>query len=232
MNSIEELSIETETSQRSGLATAALISSLIVCCPIATIVGPILGIISLATLKGRPGKGFAWTAIVVGLISTVLWIGAGVFFGQMAFKFIGQVGETTTKTIEAGYEGDYEAFRTGLSQSSMHVTDEEIKSFISELTLRYGKFDSATMNLEEQEQALKPRADEAPFSVRLIFETTDVNAEVLMHIIKGAGYDFETKIGCFKINDAENGDLIFPKDSYCAPEVTKTIELPAEPTGS
>ena len=98
MNSIEELSIETETSQRSGLATAALISSLIVCCPIATIVGPILGIISLATLKGRSGKGFAWTAIVVGLISTVLWIGAGVFFGQMAFKFIGQVGETTTNT--------------------------------------------------------------------------------------------------------------------------------------
>lgn len=232
MNSIEELSIETETPQRSGLATAALISSLIVCCPITTIVGPILGIISLATLKGRSGKGFAWTAIVVGLISTVLWIGAAVFFGGLAKKFIEQVGEVTTKTIEAGYDGDYDAFRTGLSRSSMNVTDEEIESFISELTLRYGKFDYATMNLEEQTQTLKPAADEAPISVRLIFETTDVNAEVLMHIIKGTGIEFESKIGCFRINDAENGDLIFPKDSYCAPEVQKSIELPAEPTGS
>ncbi|MBT4524176.1 MAG: DUF4190 domain-containing protein [Phycisphaerae bacterium] len=223
MNMIDELTVETNQTQRSGLATIAMVCSFIICCPITTIVGPILGVIALLTLRGKPqltGKGFAWTAIVVGLISTIIWVGAGLFFGRMALKFIEQAGEVTTTTIQAGFDKDYTTFRAGLSQSSSDVTDEEIDQFITELESRYGTFDSAVMNMEEQQQGIKPTANEAPLPIRLLFETTDVPADVLMEVIPSGGFEFEFKLGCIRINDAKLGDLIFPKGSACdtAPE--------------
>jgi hypothetical protein len=231
---IEELSIEATPQERSGLATAALICSLVVCCPFTTIIGPILGVISLFTLKGRRGKGFAWTAIIVGLISTILWVSAGVFFGGMAFRFIEQAGEVTSTTIQAGYDGDYKVFREGLARSSVTVTDEEIVSFIDELQSRYGKFDKAVMNMEEQDQTLKPTANEAPLPIRLIFETTDVSADVLMEVISGGGFDFELKVGCIRINDSKNGGLVFPIGSECDTTVnsTSTTEIPTTETST
>jgi hypothetical protein len=218
MNMIDELSVEPNQPQRSGLATTAMVCSFIICCPITTIVGPILGVIALLTLRGKPhltGKGFAWTAIVVGLISTILWVVAGLFLGRMAVNFIEQAGEVTTTTIQAGFDKDYATVRAGLTQSSSDVTDEEIAQFITELESRYGKFDSAVMNLAEQDQTLKPSANEAPVPILLLFETTDVPADVLMEFIKRGRIDFELKLGCIRINDAKLGDLIFPKGSAC-----------------
>ncbi len=232
MNMIEEISIETNVQQRSGLATVALICSLIICCPITTLVGPILGIISLITLKGRAGKGFAWTAIIVGFITTIIWVAAGMFGYKMAMQFVEKAGEVSTTTIQAGYDGDYATFRQGLARSSLNVTDEEIDSFIEELQSRYGKFDSAVMNLEEQDQALQPSAGEAPIPVRLIFETTDVSADVLMVIIPSSGMEYDLKVNCFRINDSKNGDIIFPKDSSCDSSIQESIEPSEDPVGS
>jgi hypothetical protein len=214
-NAIEELTIETNTVERSGLATASLICSLIICCPITTIVGPILGIVSLATLKGRSGKVFAWTAIIVGLISTIFWVIAGVFIGNMSVHFIKQTGEVTTTTITAGYDGNYATFREGLARGSISVSDEEIASFITELQSRYGTFDSAILNMESQEQTITPSTGEAPFPMILVFETSDVKADVVMEIIPVSSFEFDIKIGCFRIVDSKNGDLIFPKGSSC-----------------
>ncbi len=228
MNMIEELSVETRPQERSGLATAALICSLIICCPITTIIGPILGLISLFTLKGRSGKGFALTAIVVGLISTVLWIAIGVFAGGMAMRFLEKAGEVTTTTIQAGYDGDYAAFRNGLARNSTDVSDEEIASFISELQSRYGTFDSASMDMESQGQTLKPTPGEAPLPIIFVFETTDVSADVLFEVIPKGGLEYELKVGCIRIIDTQNGDLIFPNDSNCDPAWQDTLGSPAE----
>ena len=217
-NTIEEITIDTGNQERSGLATAALICSLIICCPIPTVVGPILGIIALVTLRGRSGKGFAWTAIVVGLISTILWVSAAIVFVGMAKRFIEQVGEVTTTTIQAGYDGDFVAFRKDLARSSVALTDEEIASFIEELQSRYGKFDSAVMNLEDQDQSLKPSGNEAPIPVRFIFETTDVSADILMEFVPSGSFDIDIKIGCIRLYDSKNGALIFPKGSSCDTE--------------
>lgn len=228
MNTIEELSVEVQPQERSGLATVALVCSLIICCPVTTIIGPILGLISLFTLKGRSGKGFAWTAIIVGLISTVLWIAIGVFVGGMAMRFLEKAGEVTTTTIQAGYDGDYASFKQGLARNSSDVTDEEIASFVEELQNRYGKFDSANFNMEEQESALKPTAGEAPLPIIFVFETTDVTADVLFVVIPSGGLEYELKVGCMRINDSKNGDLIFPKDSNCNPARQDTHGSPTE----
>jgi hypothetical protein len=228
MNMIDELEIETTVPRRSGLATAAMVCSFIVCCPITTIVGPILGLIALISLKGKShisGKGFAWTAIIVGLISTILWAVIGFLAVGKFMEFVEEVGEVTTTTIQAGFDKDNTTFRAGLAQSSSDVSDEEITQFINELESRYGTFDSAVMNIEEQDQTLKPTANEAPLSMQLIFETTTIPADVLMHVIPGSSFEFELKLGCIRIKDAKHGDLVFPKGSACEISDEKTTEV-------
>jgi hypothetical protein len=231
-NQLEEFVIETDNQQRSGLATVALICSLILCCPITTLVGPILGIISLITLKGRAGKGFAWTSIIVGVIATAIWAAGLLFASKMAMQFVEKTGEVSTTIIQAGYDGDYSTFRKGLTRNSSTVTDEEISSFIDELQTRYGKFDSASMNLEEKNQTLKSSSNEAPIPILLIFETTDVSSEMLIEVVPISGLEFDLKVGCIRINDSKNGDIVFPKDSTCDPSIQESIEPPKDPVDS
>ncbi len=231
-DSIEELVIETNATERSGLATAAFICSLIICCPITTIIGPILGLISLLTLKGRAGRGFAWTAIIVGTISTIIWVIVGIFGYKQAMLFIEKSGEVVSTTIQAGYDNDYALFREELTRSSSSVSDEEIESFITELKSRYGKFDLAVLTIEKQNQTLKPSEHDAPITFHLIFETTDVYADALLEVIQGTGLDYDLKINCIQINDSKNGNLVFPNNSKCSPEVQESIELLEEPADS
>jgi hypothetical protein len=232
MNMIEEVSIETNVPQRSVLATVALVCSLIICCPLTTFVGPILGTIALIKHKERTGKGFAWTSIIVGIIATAIWVAGGLFAGKMAMRFIEQVGEVTTTTIQAGYDGDYATFRKGLARSSLDVSDEEIGLFIEELRSRYGLFDSAIMNFEEQDQTLKPSANKTPMPIRLIFETTDISADVLMEVVPISGFEFDLEVSCIRINDSKNGDIVFPKDSTCDPSIQESIDPPKDPVDS
>jgi hypothetical protein len=217
---IEDIGLDTSVPKRSGLATAALIASLIICCPLTTIVGPILGIISLVSLRGKPnvsGKGFAWTAIIVGVIATVIWAFAGMFIGNMAIQFIEKSGEVTTSTIQAGYDGDYETFRKGLARNAVAVSDEEIKTFIDELKTRYGKFDSASLNMEGEANAMggsSPNTSVTP--MRFLFESTDIVGDVVFDVRILDDLEINLFIHSIKILDAKNGDIAFPKGSTSA----------------
>ena len=112
--------------ERSTLATAALVSSLIVCCPITTILGPILGVLALIRLPSRPhlkGKGFAWSSIIVGIIATVVWVVLGWLTVNFFTDFVEQTRTVSTETIQAGYDKDYNTFRSHLTRSSSQVSD-------------------------------------------------------------------------------------------------------------
>jgi hypothetical protein len=39
----------------------------------------------------------------------------------------------------------------------------------------------------------------------------------VFEFIPGTDFDYEMQIGCIKIRDAKNGDIIFPIDSICTP---------------
>jgi hypothetical protein len=213
-NAIEEITIETNTSERSGLATAALICSLIICCPITTLVGPILGIISLVTLKGRKGKGFAWTAIFVGVIATIVWVFVGVFIGDMAKQFITQTAKVTRTTIQAGYDGDYVLFREGLSKHAAQVSDEEIAAFIGELESRYGKFVSAMLNMEGSPSgAQQANTDGDSVPIRLVFESNDAVGEAVFEVVPQSKFEIKLFIKGIRIYDSKNGDIVFPEEN-------------------
>ncbi len=79
---------DTTPQKRSGLAVASLVCSLIFFCPLTTLLGPLLGLIALATMGGDPpkrGKGMAATGIVLG---TAFGPTRSVdrFFGQMVLE--------------------------------------------------------------------------------------------------------------------------------------------------
>ncbi len=219
-NNIENLDAEQTSCHRSGLAITALVFSLIICCPITTIIGPILGVIALIRMRGKQhisGKGFAWSAIVVGIIATVLWAIASIFIAKFATEFVEQTKRVSTETIQAGYDGDYDTFRSHLARSSSKVTDVEIKTFIELLNERFGTFDTAFLNMEEQNQEIQSTNQEAPIPIRFIFETKDTTGYIVFEFVPSKNFDYEMQIGCIKIRDSENGDIIFPPDSICAP---------------
>ena len=230
MNMIDEMTLEIEQPQRSGLATAALICSLIICCPLTTIVGPILGIISLFSLRDKPqvaGRGFAWTAIIIGIISSIIWVFIGIFLGKMAVQFIEKTAEVTTATIQAGYDSDFEVFRNGLARNAIQVTDEEIISFIDEIKLRYGKFDSAMMNLEgSPSESFDSKTNESLIPVRLIFETTAVYADIMLEVVPESQFDITLHIVCIRIYDSKDGDIVFPTGSVCDASIIESDEEP------
>lgn len=219
-NNIEDLDAVQVERQRSGLAVTSLVCSLIICCPITTVLGPLLGVIALFRLKGKPhlsGKGFAISGIVIGIFATLLWALASTYISKYAMEFVQQTREVSTETIQAGYDANYDEFRSHLSRSSDDVTDAEIKSFIAILEDRFGKFDSAFLNMQEENQEIQQTSQEVPIPIRFIFETKDTTGFMTFEFISGTKYGYEMKIGCIKIHDAKNGDIIFPEDSICAP---------------
>ena len=214
MSTIEEITLETDVQDRNGLATASLICSLIICCPIATIVGPILGLFALSNMKGKPqisGRGFAWSGIVIGVVSTIVWAVLGTFITYMGLDFIEKVGTISTETIQAGYEGDYKKFRANLTRSSSSVTDEEIKTFIDTLQTRYGNFDSSIFNKQSQNLSMESSEGEEVFSVRYIFETNDVFGALFIKITSDTMLDYEMHISRITIFDSTDGDIVFPE---------------------
>ena len=215
MSTIEEVAFETDVQERSGLATTSLICSLIICCPIATIVGPILGLIALIQMKGKPqitGRGFAWSGIIIGVVSTIVWVGIGAFVTKMGFDFIEKVATLSTETIQAGYEGDYEKFRGNLTRSSSSVTDEEIEEFIETLKTRFGKFDSSIFNMQDQNYSSEVSESAEVIPVRFIFETNDASGLLFLEITSGTGFDYEMHISKITI-DSTDGNIEFPNNS-------------------
>jgi hypothetical protein len=151
----------------------------------------------------------------------VLWVVAGMFAEKMFSGFVVQTSTVSTETIDAGYADDYQTFRSHLDASISNVTDEEIDTFSGELESRYGKFDSAFLNMEEQNQAvMSTRQGEAPIPIRYVFETTDVTGYIVFSFHGKQDLSYDMKIICIKIVDSANGDIYFPTNSVCAPPQT------------
>ena len=222
------LDIEPHKRQVSTLSVSALICSLIICCPIFSLIGVLLGVIALVRLKSLThlrGKGLAWSGIVIGVVSTVIWVVIGLYAGKMFTGFMEQTKSVSTETIEAGYADDYQTFRSHLDASITHVSDDEINTFIGDLESRFGKFDSAFLNMEEQNQTLiATKPGEAPIPIRYVFETTDATGLIVFSFLGKPDFSFDMKIICIKIEDSANGDIYFPINSICAPPQTGVTE--------
>ena len=210
--------------QRSGMATASLICALILCCPIVTLIGVILGIVALLRMRGKglTGRGLAWAGIIIGLVVTVLsslflYVATNVGIGILE-----QTPESATTAIKAGIAGDMESFRSEFTHGAIGASDEEITSFVEILTERFGVFDQAVIDMATIQSAQQPLSNEPELPIQLVFETKTVSAIAVFTIVEGTETLIDVQIQCLSIHDPDNGDIAFPLASLCSSSVSES----------
>ena len=202
----EEVRVDPGQGNMSGLAIASLVCSLILCCPLVTLVGALLGIAGLFHTKGgrRRGRGLAITGLILGIVFTV----GGVVVGFWAFKTVLQVVvRGPALVMEAGYAGDTAGVKQYFDVG--HVpTDEEIDAFFATAKTRFGEFKSATL----QDNSNQTQSGNQDF--KLPFDVVYAKARLLANVQFRANENVKTgsgsMIGIVKITivDPEAGDLV------------------------
>ena len=94
-----------DAQKTSRLAVGSLVCSLILCCPITTIVGPLLGVGALLQIGGNPalkGRRIALAAIALGIAFT-LWQGVGL--RRLYDTFWGPVLKGPAAELTDGFDG-------------------------------------------------------------------------------------------------------------------------------
>ncbi len=128
-----------EPPRTSVMAILSLVTSLIGCCLPIGILGVLLGIFSLLGIgksQGRvTGKGLAISGIIVGLVTTALWVGAYV----AVQKGIGVYAESTGEVITAIETGDYTTARAALAPTTT-ISDEQFDAFRAKYQDGLGSF--------------------------------------------------------------------------------------------
>ena len=212
--------------QRSGLATASLICSLIFCCPVITFIGVILGIVALLKLRGSEiaGRGLAWAGIFIGALTTLFSILVIMFVLKAAMNIMEQTPKIVTQAIEAGIAGEIELFREEFVSGAVAASDEEIATFVQTLTSRYGTFDEAVFDIAAAQSGSPFSGDEPELPLQLVFETKTVSATVVILVMPKGDPLFEVQIQCLRITDVQNGDIAFPLKSQCGLAISPTTD--------
>ena len=210
--------------QRCGMATASLICSLILCCPIITLVGVILGIVALLKIRGSAmsGRGLAWAGIIIGILTTTLTTFFMIIALIAGLSILEQTPESVTTAIKAGITGDIEKFRMEFTHDAVAASDDEINSFLETISTRYGVFDKAVIDMATMQAGQQPSGDEPELPIQLVFETKTISAIAVFTVSKGTDSLIDVQIQCLLIRDPENGDVAFPLASQCGSSVSET----------
>jgi hypothetical protein len=131
------------TTRTSVLAVAGFVTSLICCIPGLGSIGALLGIASIIAISSSGhevrGKGLAIAAVALGLVITLLQIGA-VFGINLGVTRMGQYSEI----IVAIENGDRQALAPWITSDLENaLTDEQIESFADAFTAEFGAFKQA-----------------------------------------------------------------------------------------
>lgn len=231
----DQLQVEQKTS---GLAISSLVCSLILCCPLTTLIGPLLGLVAIFTIGSNParkGKGIAIAGIIIGIIATSVWGSSIVWFQNNINK---PINEGPIAVMTAGFAGDKQAFRMGLMGDAAIGTDEEIQEFIDGLHDRYGKFISSEMDIIEL-SSNPPTIEEMMEIVKvypyvLQFENATVKARIEFSTNDPLTGKFlwGTKFGRILILDENLGDISYPSKAEYTGETPSESDAVDEPDES
>ncbi len=194
----------------SGLAVGSLVCSLILCCPITTIVGPLLGVGALLQIGGNPalkGRRIALAAILLGVVFT---LGQAWFWYWSITTFVRPYMTGPAAALTAGFSGDLAAFKSEFEGAAAKATDAQITEFIDQLRGRYGEFVSCRFDADNAPPPTfgDPRV---PFRYRLTFtDKSPVEAEAVFAFADETT-GFVLKWVSITVFDPDLGDLTFPQ---------------------
>lgn len=221
MSQFESTFGEPDSSEQktSGLAIASLVSSLICCLPITTILGILLGVGAMVSIGNDPakkGKGLAMAGIVLGVVFTAgqaICYPPGIRFLKAFYELV----ETGPRdALTAGFAGDPAGFKAEFYSAGAAASDAEVLAFVEELRGRYGEFVGSRVD-QTATPTYGPPA--VPFPYVLEFENATVTAQVeIVFADPDVSNDFIKKLGYITVFDEELGDLTFPAEADEAEE--------------
>jgi hypothetical protein len=205
--------IAMEPVKQSGLAITALVFSLILCCPLTTLLGPILGVVALATIGSNPmrkGKGMAVVAIIIGLIASAAWGGLIVYGVRKSIEMSKAIENAPANAMNAGYAGNFLGVRSEFYGPGATATDADIAEFFDTLKSRYGNFKSVKISNQRNSN---PPMGQPSISLPhdFVFDGATVAGNIDFVIMdQVTGQWIWGKIDSITIRDPALGDLSFP----------------------
>lgn len=195
----------------SGLAIASLVLSAVVCCPVTTLLGVLLGAIAWLKVRSDPtraGAGLALAAMVIGLAATIAQFSIGWWAWETMYRPVLYGPEDA---LTAAYAGDRDTFREQFSLTPGQASDAEIDEFAATLRERYGAFGTATLDMTSLSQRPPGSEPEIPAEYELRFSKDYLRAKAEFTVTPGAGGRFGPRIRWLEIIDPKLGSLRFPK---------------------
>lgn len=195
----------------SRLAITSLIFSLILCCPLTTILGPLLGLVSVIRIGGNPalkGRGIAVAAILLGAIFTggQFWGGRWIYETIFVPMFVGP-----SDALATGFDGDIAGFKDHFYGPGASASDAEAVAFIAELERRYGRFVSCELDQQGQPES---QGSVMQFDYRIVFADQTVDCETEIVYADKRTDEWLLKLGYVTIFDDDLGDLTFPDPDW------------------
>ncbi len=217
--SMLETEVDPAEIKTSGLAVGSLVSSLICCLPVTTILGVLLGIAAVFSINANParkGKGLAVTGIVLGILFTAIQIPLGTKAYHFIVDYTAFVQSGPAAALEAGFNGDAAAFRSHFFGAGATASDAEATRFTDEMRSRYGGFISASFDPQNNQQ--QPGFGQTTVKMVYVieFEQQSMGADVWLVFVDEATGAYR-KLDSITIFDAEGGDLTYPPPPDAGP---------------
>lgn len=137
-----------EPPRTSVTAVLSLVFSLIGCCLPVGLLGSLLGVFALMGIsrsRGRvTGKGLAIAGLIIGLVTTAIWLGA--YFAVQ--KGVGVYSQSTGAVLADIEAGDYDAARGAMNPATT-ITDEQFDAFRAAYTAELGAFQNTPEGIIE-----------------------------------------------------------------------------------
>ncbi len=187
------------------LAIASLVCGLVFCCPVTSLLAPVLGIAHFIAAAGKPwvrGAGLAIGGILLGLVFSAGWA----FIAWSGYAVFRQAVEIPADVFADFESGDFEAAAARFLGDG--VSAEDLASGWSAITDRFGTFESIRFD----------EAAEAPQSgntIDLLFlatfklgnESRDVPVLVRFMTLPGT---LDLRIVDLEVGDSADGLLLMP----------------------
>jgi len=203
----------------SGWAMAAIFCSSALCCPVLTLLGPLIALRALVQTKAAPerfaGRGMAKAAVAIGLIATVIQFVALTWWNRHARQ---PMIHGPMQEFVAGQRGDWDAVRAGFSGDGALSSDAELKAFFDEVNHRCGRLLEITQRTADPKQAASDSfALRIPYTMK--FETGAFDADALFEMRREGRVAFVLRWKWVRIVDPRDGDLVYPSSAQPPPVI-------------
>ena len=202
----------TPVARTSNWAVASLLCSL-ACCPVATLLGPLLGLRALVQIRANPttvrGRGIAIAGIVIGLAISLVWIAAAIWW---QFNARLPMLNGPRDALQAGLAGDVARFKAAFVGDDPAGPADEAIAFLNQLSTRYGRLLDSTLS---QSPITKPTLSgpaELRITYTLTFDQSQVEAEAaFVTFAPSAAIPKPVfKWAWIRVIDPLRGDLVYP----------------------